>query len=67
MTGNVAPDTVKPAPVIAVPLIVTATLPVDVNVTDCVAAVFSATLPNVRLVVLVFRIGVAAFNWRTKL
>ena len=42
MTGNVAPEKVKPAPVSEAPLIVTGALPVDVSVIDCgAAAVFA--------------------------
>ena len=44
-----APDIVKPVPASAAELIVTGAVPVDVNVTGCVDAVFTVTLPNVRL------------------
>ena len=64
MTGNVAPETEKPAPVTAPAFTVTATVPEDVKVTDFVTAVFSATLPNDRAVALTFSVGVAAFNCR---
>ena len=49
MTGNVAPDIVKPVPVNAAELMVTGAVPVEVNVTGCVDAVFSVTSPNIRL------------------
>ena len=42
----------KPAPVGAAELMVTGAVPVDVNVTGCVDAVFTVTLPNVRLAAL---------------
>ena len=64
MTGNDAPETVKPAPVTAPAFTVTATVPEDVKVTDFVTAVFSATLPNDRAVALTFSVGVAAFSCR---
>jgi hypothetical protein len=35
VTGNVAPETVKPVPLIAAELIVNADVPVDVTVTGC--------------------------------
>jgi hypothetical protein len=50
VTGSVAPDIVKPAPVSAAPLIVTGTVAVDVKVKYCVAVVFTKTLPNRTLV-----------------
>jgi hypothetical protein len=59
----VAPDIVKPVPVIAVStaeLTVTAAVPVDVKVTDCVAGVFNPTLPNPTLVALMLSVGPAA-------
>jgi hypothetical protein len=36
VTGNVAPDTVYPVPLTLAELIVSADVPLDVNVTDCV-------------------------------
>jgi hypothetical protein len=47
-------------------LIVTATPPVEVNVTDCIIGEFSVTLPNPTLVELKLNIGLAAFNCREK-
>jgi hypothetical protein len=66
VTGNVAPDMVKPDPVRDAALMVTGAVPVDVRVTDCVAGVFTATLPNEREVVLMPRVVLAAFNCREK-
>jgi hypothetical protein len=40
---------VKPAPVIAAELTVTGAVPVDVKVNDWVVAVFTVTLPKLRL------------------
>ncbi len=49
VTGNVAPDTVKPVPVIPAELTVTAVVPVEVSVTGRVALEPSITSPKVRL------------------
>jgi len=58
---------VKPVPVRAALLIVTGAVPLEVSVTDCgVAAEFTCTLPNARLVVLTASVGTAAFNCRAK-
>jgi hypothetical protein len=51
---------VKPAPVNVSEFTVTGAVPVEVNVTGCVAAVFSVTLPNARLAVLTDNCGLAA-------
>jgi hypothetical protein len=59
VTGNVAPDIVKPVPVSAAELMVTGAIPVEVRVTGCVDAVFTDTLPNVRLAVLRVNCGLA--------
>ena len=67
VTGNVAPDIVKPLPVSVAALIDTGTVPVEDKVTDCAAAWFTTTLPNARLVTLMFSVGTAAFNCRAKL
>jgi hypothetical protein len=64
--GKVAPDTVKPVPVNAAELIVTGAVPVDVNVSGSVDAVFTVTLPNARLAGLMVNVGTAAFNCRAK-
>ena len=47
-----APDTVKPGPLAVAELMVTGAVPVEVNVTGWVDAVFNVTLPNVRLAAL---------------
>ena len=65
--GKVAPEIAKPAPVTAAALTVTGAVPVEVKVTGWgVAAVFSTTLPNAKLVVLMVSAGTAAFNCRAK-
>jgi hypothetical protein len=43
---------VNPVPVIAAELTVTGDVPVDVNVSDCVVALFTVTLPKLRLAAL---------------
>ena len=60
MTGNVAPDIVKPVPVRVPELMVTGAVPVEVNVTGWVDGVFTVTLPNVRLAALIVNCGLAA-------
>jgi hypothetical protein len=60
VTGNVAPDIVKPVPVSAAELMVTGAVPVEVNVTGSVDAVFTVTLPNVRLAALIVNCGLDA-------
>ena len=52
VSGNVAPDTEKPAPVNVAALTVTGSAPVEANVKDWVAVVFSGTVSNARLVAL---------------
>ena len=59
MTGNVAPDIVKPVPVSVPELTVTGAVPVEVRVTGCFDEVFTVTLPNVRLVALSVNCGLA--------
>jgi hypothetical protein len=57
VTGKLLPTIVKPVPVIAVELTVTGDVPVEVSVNDCVVAVFSVTLPKLRLVALTVTCG----------
>jgi hypothetical protein len=65
--GKVPPVTVNPVPEIESELMVTATLPLDVTVTDLVTAVPTETLPNARDVVLRLRAGTAGFKVIAKL
>jgi len=53
VTGKLLPTMVKPAPVIAAEFTVTGEVPVDVSVSDCVVAVFTVTLPKLRLAALI--------------
>ena len=47
----------KPAPAIVAEFTVTGDVPVDVSVNVCVVAVFTTTLPKLRLAVLTFNCG----------
>ena len=68
VTGKVAPEIAKPAPVTATALTVTGAVPVEVKVTGCgVAVVFTTTLPNAKLVALILSASIAAFSCRGKL
>ena len=62
MAGKVPPETEKPVPEIESELTVTATVPLEVAVTDFVTAVPTVTLPNDREVALRLKAGTAAFN-----
>lgn len=64
--GNVAPETVKPLPIAVAAVIVTAEVEPEDSVTVCVAAVFTFTLPKVRLVELTLSAIVDAPNCRPK-
>ena len=60
VTGKLPPRIIKPAPPITAEFTVTAVVPVDVSVNDCVIAVFTATLPKLTLAVLIVNCGFAA-------
>jgi hypothetical protein len=60
VAGRVPPTIVKPAPVIAAEFTVTGEVPVDVSVNDCVVAVFTVTLPKLRLAALTANCGLGA-------
>ena len=60
VVGKVTPTIVKPAPVIAAEFTVTADVPVELSVSVLVVAVFTVTLPKLRLAALTPRIGFAA-------
>ena len=66
MTGKVAADIVKPVPLSAAELMVTGAVPVEVNVTGSVDAVFTVTLPNAKLPGLMVNVGTAAFSCSAK-
>ena len=67
MAGKLPPDTEKPEPEIESELMVTATVPLEVIVTDFVTAVPTATLPNDKDVAERVNAGVAAFSCNAKL
>jgi hypothetical protein len=60
VTGKLLPTIVKPVPVIAAELTVTGAVPVDVSVSDCVVAVFTVTLPKLKLPALTVNCGLGA-------
>jgi hypothetical protein len=66
VSGNVAPDIVKPVPVNVAALTVTGSQLVEVRVRDCVVGVLTATLPNARLVALMLSAWASPFNVRAK-
>jgi hypothetical protein len=49
VSGNVAPEIVKPDPEIDAELMTTEAVPVEFRVTNCEVAVLTATLPKLRL------------------
>ena len=52
MTGKLPPTRVKPEPVIEAAFTVTADVPEEVSVNDCVVEEFTATLPKLSVVAL---------------
>jgi hypothetical protein len=66
VTGNVTPDTLKPAPLTVAELIVNATVPPAVNVTDCEEGVSTFTSPKGTLDVLTLKVEVPAPNASAK-
>jgi hypothetical protein len=66
VTGNVAPEIVKPAPVKAAALMVTGPVPVDVRVNAWPNCEFTATSPNVTMLVLMLSVPVPALNCNAK-
>jgi hypothetical protein len=64
VSGKVAPETAKPLPIIETAFTVSATLPDEVSVSDCVVDVLSWTLPKLRAAELMVRPDVDGFSWR---
>jgi hypothetical protein len=60
VAGRLLPTIVKPEPVIVAELTVTGEVPVDVSVSDCVVAVFTVTLPKLKLAALTVNCGLGA-------
>jgi hypothetical protein len=67
VTGNLAPDIVKPVPLNVPELMVTGDVPVEFNVTGSVDAVFTVTLPKPRLAGLTAKVATPLFSSRAKL
>lgn len=68
VAGNVGPENVNPDPDMVALLIVSAVVPADVSVRDCVEGVFTVTFGNERLVALIPRAApVAGFKLTVKL
>ena len=66
MTGNGPPEIVKPVPLTAAALTVTAALPVDVRISDWVAGEFKFTLPKAIVAAFTLSVGTAAPNCNAK-
>jgi hypothetical protein len=62
VAGKLPPDIENPVPVIAFDFIVTGTVPVDVKITDLVAAVPTETLPKASEDVLRLRLAADGFS-----
>ena len=60
VTGKLPPTIVKPAPVMAAEFTVTAAVPVEVSVNDCVTDVFTVTLPKLKLAALTDSCGLSS-------
>jgi hypothetical protein len=67
VAGKLPPDIENPVPVIAFDFIVTGTVPVDVKITDLVAAVPTETLPKASEDVLRLRLAADGFSWSAML
>ena len=67
LSGKVAPRTENPVPPMAASLTVTGAVPVELSVIDCVAGVFTATLPNDTLAALTPSVGVPGPTSNAKL
>lgn len=66
VTGKLTPETVKPAPETATPLMVKAAVPDAVSDKGCVVGVLRLTLPKDRLLVLRLSVAVAGLSCRAK-
>jgi hypothetical protein len=67
VSGNVAPEKVKPDPVTVASLMITATVPVEDKVSVCVVAVFTLTLPKPMLPALTLSVGTPDPSCRAKI
>jgi len=66
VNGKLAPEATYPVPETVAPLTVTAAVPVDERVNDCVAAELTSTLPKSRVPVLMVNAAVTGFNCTEK-
>lgn len=66
VSGKVAPEKVKPVPLIVTELMVTDAPPLELKVTVCVVGVFRFTLPKLMLDALRVRVGEGADSCRVK-
>jgi hypothetical protein len=66
VSGKVAPEIEKPAPVSVAALTVTTPVPFELRVNDCDVEVFTDMLPKLKLVELTFSVGTAAPSCRAK-
>ena len=66
VTGNVAPDIVKPVPLNVAELMVTGAVPVEVSVTGSVEAVFTVTFPNAKLAGLIVNVAYRSIQLQSK-
>ena len=66
MSGKLAPEIEKPVPVSVAALMVTAAVPVEDSVIDCVIAVLTDMLPKLRFEELMLSVGTAAFSCSAK-
>ena len=62
LIGNATPEMEKPAPLTVAEFTVTATVPVDERVSDCVLDELTVTLPNSMIEALNDNVGTTAFN-----
>ena len=62
MRGKLAPDILKPLPLMDAPLMVSGEFPLDVSVTVLVAGAFSVTSPKATLAMLSVSFGAAAVS-----
>ena len=67
VSGNIAPETVKPDPATVASLTITATVPVEDKVSVCVVAVFTLTLPKPMLAALTLSVGTPDPSCRAKI
>jgi cation transporter-like permease len=66
VSGTVTPEAVNPVPVTVAPLTVTAAVPVEDKISDCVAGEFKVTSPNATLAVLIVSAVATGFNCNAK-